>query len=47
MPIIILTIRLFRLMLDKITGDAQGWWKACDGRKIGYIPKEFVTTISN
>ena len=37
---------------DKVTiidksGDAQGWWKACDGRKIGYIPKEFVTPISN
>ena len=36
---------------DKVTiidksGDAQGWWKACDGRKIGYIPKEFVNQVS-
>jgi hypothetical protein len=36
---------------DKVTiidksGDSQGWWKACDGSKIGYIPKEFVTAIS-
>ena len=31
-------------IIDK-SGDEQGWWKACDGRKIGYIPKEFVTSI--
>ena len=32
-------------IIDK-SGDAQGWWKACDGRKIGYIPKEFVSQVS-
>ena len=33
--------------LDKITGDAQGWWKACNNysRKIGYIPKDFVKVV--
>ena len=35
------------LFSDKITGDAQGWWKACNNysRKIGYIPKDFVKVI--
>ena len=33
--------------LDKVTGDAQGWWKACNNysRKIGYIPKDFVKVV--
>ena len=47
--IIILNMRLFHLLLDKITGDAQGWWKACNNysRKIGYIPKDFVKVIQH
>ncbi len=31
-------------IIDK-SGDKEGWWKAFDGRKIGYIPKEFVVPI--
>ena len=27
------------------TGDARGWWKACRGNRIGYIPKNFVVVI--
>ena len=34
-------------VIDKTTGDSQGWWKACNNasRKIGYIPKDFVKVI--
>ncbi len=27
-------------------GDAQGWWKAHNGQRIGYIPKDFVARMS-
>ena len=45
--IIILNSPLLVSLLDKITGDAQGWRKACNNysRKIGYIPKDFVKVI--
>lgn len=30
-------------VIDKATGDSQGWWKACSAsHRIGYIPKDFV-----
>ena len=31
-------------IIDK-SGVEAGWWKAFDGRKIGYIPKDFVAPI--
>lgn len=31
-------------IIDK-SGDEAGWWKAFDGRKIGYIPKNYVVPI--
>ena len=36
-------------VIDKTTGDSQGWWKACNNisRKIGYIPKDFVKEIES
>ena len=40
-------ICIFIHYTDKSTGDAQGWWKACNSvsNKIGYIPKDFVKVI--
>ena len=32
-------------IIDK-TGETTGWWKACLGHRIGYIPKEFVTEVT-
>lgn len=31
-------------VFDK-SGETAGWWKAFDGRKIGYIPRDYVTPI--
>lgn len=31
-------------IIDKY-GDSQGWWKACDKFKVGFIPKDFVEEI--
>ncbi len=31
-------------VIDK-AGDAQGWWKAYNGYKVGFIPKEFVAAV--
>jgi guanine nucleotide exchange factor VAV len=28
-------------VIDK-TGDSQGWWKAYDGFRVGFVPKDFV-----
>jgi hypothetical protein len=32
-----------RLAIIDKTGDS--WWKAIDGRKIGYVPKNFVAPL--
>ena len=41
---------LFLFLLEQVTvldklGDETGWWKAYDGRKIGYIPKNYVEIV--
>ena len=33
------------VVLDRQTGNSQGWWKACKNNRIGYIPKDFVKII--
>ena len=29
-------------VIDK-SGDSQGWWKAYNGVRVGFVPREFVT----
>jgi len=33
------------VVLDKISGNNQGWWKAMKNTRIGYIPKDFVQPV--
>ena len=28
-------------VIDK-SGDSQGWWKAFNGQRVGFVPKDFV-----
>ena len=35
------------VVIDKVTGHSQGWWKACKNNRIGYIPKDFVELIQD
>ena len=32
------------VVIDKL--DDKGWWKAHNGKKVGYIPKTFVVELS-
>ena len=31
-------------VIDK-SGDSQGWWKAYNGVRVGFVPKEFVQVL--
>lgn len=35
-----------RLTIVDMEGDQQGWWKAFNGSKVGFIPKDYVSKLS-